>query len=276
MNNLFNSETGNTVMIPMDHGLMLGVQPGLEDPVQSLKNFASLQPDAILMNFGILKLTRDYLSELDDRPGIILEVDFNETWEDWKKPIDREGIIGHCKITDMENAAKYGADAVKVLFPLGLDPETQLDHMRHTAEIVNEAERYEMPVMLEPVTMGSYISEERKNDPAIIADGSRIALELGADILKAPYLGEEHHEEFRALCQNSHVPVVMLGGPKRGGVKGILETAERGVEAGARGPIFGRNVWQRPEEEMRKVVKSLQDIVHEGAETEEVMKKYAL
>lgn len=124
--------------------------------------------------------------------------------------------------------------------------------------------------------MGTYIEESRQSDPEIIADGCRVALELGADILKAPYLGTEHQDEFAKICDNSHVPVIMLGGPKKGGIKGILEDAREGVDAGARGPIFGRNVWQRSKDEMEKVVKSLQKIVHEDADVESVMEKYNL
>lgn len=148
MDNLFNDETGKAVMIPMDHGIMLGVQRGLEDPLKALRRFVDLNPDALLMNFGILKLAKDYLAGLDNRPGIVIGVDFNEVWQDWKKPIDDQGIIGHCKMTKIKNAAKYGADAVKVLFPLGLGPDLQLDYIRHTAEIINEAEEYDMPVMV--------------------------------------------------------------------------------------------------------------------------------
>jgi len=276
INNLFDNETGRAVMIPMDHGIMYGVQQGLEDPVEALEQFTKLKPEALLVNFGVLKLTRDYLTSLDDAPGIIMGVDFNLTWEDWKTSIDADEVLGHCKVTRIKHAAEYGVDAVKVLFPLGLEPDLQLDYIDHTSDIIAEAEDYDMPVIVEPLTVGKYISEERKNDPEIIADGCRLALELGADIIKAPYPGSEHQEAFAEICENANVPVIMLGGPKRDGVKGILQTAREGIDAGARGTIFGRNVWQRPVDEMKKVVKSLQDIVHKNASVKEVVEKYGL
>lgn len=276
INNLFHSETGNAVMIPMDHGIMMGVQKGLEDPIKSVKRFVDLNPDALLMNFGVLKQTKEYFEELGTSPGIILGIDFNQTWQDWKTSIDADKIVGHCQITKVKNALNYGADAVKVYFPLGLKPSLQLDYVRDTAEVINQAEQHGIPVIVEPVTIGKYISEDRKNDPEVIADGCRLALELGADIIKAPYPGSEHKEEFKKICENSHIPFIILGGPKEDGVKGVLETAREGIDAGARGTIFGRNVWQRPIEDMKNVVRSLQDIVHRGASVEKVVEKYNL
>jgi len=64
----------------------------------------------------------------------------------------------------------------------------------------------------------------------------------------------------------------MLGGAKKDGTKGIFETARYGIDAGAKGTIFGRNVWQRPVEEMERVLKGLQDIVHKGATVNEKRK----
>ncbi|MBS3812940.1 hypothetical protein KGY64_03865 [Candidatus Bipolaricaulota bacterium] len=276
IDNLFNDETGNSVMLPMDHGIMLGVQQGLEDPIEALKRFVKLGPDALLVNFGVLKQAREYLSGLDDPPATILAADFNQMWPSWKTPIDADEIIGHCNILDLGIAEEYGADAVKVLLPLGLSPDLYLDYVKHVSEVVNEGEKHDMPVMIEPTTMGDYIDEERKNDPEIIADGCRIGLELGADVLKAPYPGPGGYEGFREICDNANVPVVMLGGPKRDGLRGVLESARQGVDAGARGTIFGRNVWQRPVEEMKRVVASLQEIVHEGASVDAVMEEYDL
>lgn len=263
-------------MVPMDHGLVLGSIRGIEDPIYAFKKFVELGVDALLVNFGILKHTYDYLTNLDNPPGIIMGIDFIELWNSWKSPIEAEGIVDYCITATVEQAVKYNADAVKVYYALGLDPELQLKVIKNIMEVVSECEQYDMPIMIEPTTEGEYIPADKKGDPQIIADGCRFALEMGADLIKAPYPDTEDKEVFAEICANSHVPIVLLGGPKKEGIRGILETAREGVDAGARGTIFGRNIWQRPEEEMERVIRALQEIVHQGLEVEEVLSKYHL
>ncbi len=279
LRNIFDEETGRAVMIPMDHGIN-GVMEGLEDPLEALEQFVQLGVEAVLMNFGIIKLAQPYLRNArktrnaQKTPGIIMGADFNLRWPSWKSPIEGDVILGHCFQVRVEQAVKYDVDALKVYFALGLEPSLQLTVVRNISELVTECDRYDMPLMIEPVTEGQYIAEGNKTDPAIIADGCRIAVELGADLLKPPYLGDR--EAFAALCKNSHVPVVMLGGTKKNDIQSIFRVAREGIDAGARGTIFGRNVWQRPVEEMRRVIKGLQEIVHEAAGVEETLASYDL
>lgn len=276
---LFNDETGKSVIIPMDHGF-LGVMEGIEDPLASLKRFTGLRADALLINFGILKLAHDFISSLEDPPGIIMGVDYIQIWDyqGWKTPLDADVIIGHCISAQVEQAVKYNADAVKVYFATGMEPKLQLTFIKNICEIVSACDKHDMPLMIEPTTDGQYISADRKADPKIIADGCRMALEFGADILKVPYPGNkpEDKDRFAEICANSHVPVVMLGGSKKDSTLEILKVAQNGVEAGAKGTIFGRNVWQRPEEEMTRVVQALQDIVHRGVGAADAAGKYGI
>lgn len=273
---LFNIETEKAVMIPMDHGIVEGVIEGLEDPVKCIKRFTELGADALLLNYGVLKINANYLHGLKKSIGIIMTVDYNLMWQSWKAPIDGDVMLGHCNYASVELAAKYGADAVKVLFPLGLEPELTLDYYKDIAEIIKEADKCDMPVMIEPLTLGKYIPKDKKHDANIIADGCRIAVELGADIIKAPFSGYDGQEVFAEMCSNLHVPVVILGGSKKGNLKSIMDTARLGIDAGAKGIIFGRNVWQRPVEEMERTIRALQDIVHKGVSSDEVMVKYNL
>jgi len=166
---MFNSKTKKSVMIPMDHGI-LGIPPGLEDPVKSFKGFVELGADAILLNIGILKLVREYLNSLKKVPGIILAIDYNLRWPKWKIPIETDCIIAHCIKHDIELALKYGADAIKIYFALGLEPRLQFNYIKNICKIVNECDKYNMPVMIEPVTEEKYISQNKKGDPEIIVN----------------------------------------------------------------------------------------------------------
>ena len=112
--------------------------------------------------------------------------------------------------------------------------------------------------MVEPLLNGEDIPIEKKNDLGLIENTCRISLEIGADILKIPYTGGV--ESFSRIVKNSHVTVMILGGPKTNNLRDVLQTARNAIDAGAKDIVFGRNVWQHPQ--MNKVLMSPKDIVH--------------
>ena len=124
------------------------------------------------------------------------------------------------------------------------------------AEVVRRAEAYDLPVMVEPIVVG----EERSPEAiALEGDGARTALEVGADIIKVAYPGPELMAAWSAELR---IPLVILGGPRTGEPEGVLTLAEEAVEHGARGMVIGRNVWQRPPDVTRHLMRRLYEIVH--------------
>ena len=72
--------------------------------------------------------------------------------------------------------------------------------------------------------------------------GSRIVAELGADAIKTFYT-----EDFRAVTASCPVPVFGLGAEKLPTQRDALLLAQREVEDGASGVVFGRNAIQVPD-----------------------------
>jgi DhnA family fructose-bisphosphate aldolase class Ia len=97
-----------------------------------------------------------------------------------------------------------------------------------------------------------------KKDPDLLAYCCRIAAELGADAIKTEYTGDP--ETMAAVIEECPVPVLTLGGAKGGSEEDVLENARGAIEAGARGLIFGRNVWQA--DDPAKMSASLREVVH--------------
>ncbi|PNR99622.1 hypothetical protein X927_05285 [Petrotoga mexicana DSM 14811] len=96
-------------------------------------------------------------------------------------------------------------------------------------KVANECDKWNIPLMVEPVLWGNSIPKEKKNDPELIEHASRMALEFGADILKIPYTGDE--TEFKELVNNLKVPVFVLGGPKMNDMEQpLLQLAFQKVE----------------------------------------------
>lgn len=253
---LLNSESGNSVIVPIDHGLVMGNIEGLSDPIKTLKKLIDLKIDATLVSPGIAKITLDLFTS-KNAPARVLTADLPLLST---IPGEKGRMIGHEVISSVEFALKYGFDAVKVLLPWGESEKVQMESIKVVEHFANECDRWDIPLMIEPVFWGDSISAERKNDPILIEHGARMALEIGADILKIPYTGKQ--EEFKDLVKYLKVPVFVLGGPKMENVSEILKVARESIQAGAKGIVFGRNVWQN--KKMPQLVRALQDIVYAG------------
>jgi len=76
---------------------------------------------------------------------------------------------------------------------MSLSSELELGHAKSISALVKECDKYDMPIMIEPRVMGNRIPKEQERDSEMIADGCRIALELGADIKKLRTQGARIH-----------------------------------------------------------------------------------
>jgi fructose-bisphosphate aldolase, class I len=240
------AQDGRTVILPVDHGTMLGRVSGLEDPVALVRSFLPLACDGFLLGPGVAARTAS-LFAARSAPARLLTVD---TY--WR------GDTGtHVLTTSLERAAALGVDAVKVLMPWDVAPEERAARSALVGEVIGAAEPLGLPVMVEPICLSS----PRPADAvAIEADGCRMAAELGADIIKVMYPGDP--ELLSAWCSELGVPLVILGGPSGGTVEGLCAMVEEAVAAGARGITIGRRVWQRPVDEAAEVLARLASIVH--------------
>lgn len=268
LSRLFNSRSKKSVIIPVDHGLVMGNVEGLEDPIEMLKKLVELNVDGVLLGPGIAKNTVELFFG-KNVPARILTVDYPMMSV---IPGEVGDVIEYDLISSVEFALKWNLDAVKVLFPWGLEKEIQLKVVKITAKLAKECDEWGMPFMVEPVLLGEKIPPEEKKNPSMIEHASRIALELGADILKVPYTGDL--KEFSRFVDRVHLPVFVLGGPKMDSVNDMLKVAEDSMRAGAKGLVFGRNVWQNSN--MEKIVMALKEIVHNDKKVEEVIQEYGL
>ena len=246
MGRIFGSD-GKTVVLPLDHGSMLGRVSGLEDPVSALESFSSLSCDGFLIGPGVASRSAGLFAH----PGAkarLLTID--SYWSD--------GDVGHpAMIGTLQMAAALGVDAVKVLMPWNLPLPARAPIVSMVSSVVEAAAPFGIPVMVEPI---AYEMERGPEAVKIEADGCRVAMEIGADILKVAYPGDP--ATLEAWCQDLHVPVVMLGGPKSGTTEELISMVADAVKAGASGIVIGRRVWQRPRAEAADLLNQLSAIVH--------------
>jgi DhnA family fructose-bisphosphate aldolase class Ia len=124
------------------------------------------------------------------------------------------------------------------------------------ARLSAECELLGLPVMAEsiPGGWGQEVPWTAEN----VAKGARIAIELGADMVKTLCPGPT--EEFAEVVEACPGPVVALGGPKLDNEDEVVAMAAGVVAAGGAGVAIGRNVWGSGDP--AKLVGRLREAVH--------------
>ena len=231
---------GRTVMLAVDHGYFQGPTTGLENP---RKTITPLLPyaDSLMLTRGVLRTSVDTSAPLP----IVLRVSGGTSV---LKELSNEAVT-----TSIEEAIRLNASAVAVSVFVGSENEKQT--LANLAELVNEGERYGMPVLA--VTA---VGREMNRDARYLGLACRIAAELGASIVKTYYC-----EDFRKVVDGCPVPLVIAGGKKLPEMD-ALRLAHDSVADGAVGVDMGRNIFQSSDPV--GMIRAVRSIVHEGAEAE--------
>jgi fructose-bisphosphate aldolase, class I len=236
-----------TVVVPLDHGTMMGRVSGLEDPVKALASFMSLSCDGFLIGPGVAGRSASLFANRG-APARLLTID--SYWN--------AGQAGTtAMISDVHTAAALGADAVKILMPWNVPAPTRAATVSMVSSVVASAAPFGIPVMAEPI---AFEMERGPEAVKIEADGCRVAMELGVDILKVAYPGDV--ATLASWRSELQLPIVMLGGPQGGSTEDLLSMVADAIRAGANGIVIGRRVWQRPIDEASGLLEKLYAIVH--------------
>ena len=183
-------------------------------------------------------------------------------------PIVRcDWILNHPYIDDLGEAYRVilspaeaialGADAAVMFLMVGAnDGALFADNVRAVAQAAQEAHRVGLPLIVEAVLWGTRIDD--KKDPDRLAFGCRMAVELGADAIKTEYTGNP--ETMRRIIDTCPAPVLLLGGTKSSDPEALLNGTRDAIAAGAKGVIYGRNVWQN--DDPVAVSRQLREIIH--------------
>jgi DhnA family fructose-bisphosphate aldolase class Ia len=136
-----------------------------------------------------------------------------------------------------------------------------METLESLASVIAEAHAWGLPVMAEMVP-GGFDSPPEQRTPASIALSVRVAAELGADFVKTPYTAD-----FEAVTCTCYVPVVILGGSKRGSERDMLVDIKSAVEAGGAGVAIGRNIFQA--DDPAAMTAAVAAVLHEGTSVDD-------
>ena len=253
MERIFNRNTGNAIIIPMDHGVSAGPIEGLRNLQEAVNKVAEGGANAVLGHMGLAKHGhRGYGHDV----GLIIHLSASTSLS-----ADPNHKV---LVTKVEEAIKIGADAVSVHINVGAEDEYEM--LQGLGYVAGKCDEWGMPLLAMMYPRGKKVHSEYDVD--VVKHAARIGAELGADIIKTNYTGSP--ETFKEVVEGCPVPVIIAGGPKMNSEKELLEMIEDSLEAGGRGVAIGRNVFQaqNPTGLVRKIAK----IVHEGVSVEELSK----
>jgi putative autoinducer-2 (AI-2) aldolase len=219
LSRIIKPKDGRTVMLAVDHGYFMGPTTGLE---QLGKTVGPLLPhaDTLMLTRGAL---RNYIPPETDVP-IVLRVSGGTS-------ILNEELLHEGITVSMEDAVRL--NVAGVAFSIMVGAKYERDTLLAFTEIVDEAQSLGIPVIA--VTA---VGKDMTRDAKYMALASRIAVELGANIVKTYYV-----DGFEKVIESCPVPVVIAGGKKTDEIT-ALQTAYNAIQAGAVGVDMGRNIFQ--------------------------------
>ncbi|WP_068549565.1 class I fructose-bisphosphate aldolase [Thermosulfidibacter takaii] len=268
---------GKAILLPIDQGLEHGPSdffenPDSANPEYQIKIALEGGYSAIVVHIG---LAEKFLSKYAGQIPLVLKINGKTNI-----PPDDEALSP--LVARVEDAVRLGADAIG--YTLYVGTPKQFEDIRQFMEVRREAERLGMPVIVWAYPRGRYVEMKGgKNSLYAIDYAARVAAEVGADVIKLniPKLdvtrAAEMPEPYRSLIREMDefsaikkvidsacgVPVIIAGGEK-GDKEKLLEKARLCAKAGAKGFIFGRNIWKRPINEALELTRELKRILRES------------
>jgi len=216
---IFNSETGRTVMLAFDHGYFQGPTTGIE---RIDINITPLIPyaDVLMCTRGAL---RSVIPSNTNKP-IVLRCSAGQSI---LTELSNETVA-----VDIEDTIRLNAAAMAAQVYIGAEYEHK--SIANIIKLINTGTRYGIPTL---AVTGVGANMDR--DLRYFSLATRMCAEIGAHYVKSYYF-EPGFEKVAAACP---VPIVIAGGKKLPEME-ALEMAYKAIDQGAAGVDMGRNIFQ--------------------------------
>jgi len=234
---IFNPESGRTVMLAIDHGYFQGPTTGLE---RIDLNILPLTPyaDTLMLTRGILRsivppsITKSIVLRVSGGTSILKELS------------NEEIAVG------IEESIRLNVCAMAVQVFIG--GEYEKESIINMTRMVDMGTRYGIPTLA--VTA---VGKDMDRGARYFRLATRICAELGAHYIKTYYI----EKDFETVCASCPVPIVMAGG-KKIPEPDALTMAYNAVQQGASGVDMGRNIFQS--EAPIAMIQAVRAVVHDN------------
>lgn len=234
---IFDSNSGNTVMLAFDHGYFQGPTSGLEDLGTAIPPLVS-HVDALMCTRGALRSSIDSSTD----KAVVLRMTGGQSV---LTEISNEAVT-----VSVRDAVRMNATAMAVQVYVGSEHEHNT--IVNLSEVVNAGIEYGIP------TLGVIgVGRDMVRDARYFGLATRIAAEMGAQLIKSYYIDEG----FDQVVRRCPVPIIIAGGKKLPEDK-ALDMSYRAIQEGAAGVDMGRNIFQSVSPVA--MVQAVRSVVHDG------------
>jgi class I fructose-bisphosphate aldolase len=244
------SPSGRVVVFPLDHGVSCGLIPGLEDMDRVIRLGVTGGADAFVLHKGMMRFLEPMTGTL---PGVFMHLSAST----------QLGPAFHRKVLagTVEEAIRRGADGVSIHINLGDAHEPEM--IEDFGRVGAACSQWQLPLLVMIYVRGAAIPSPPPD--TAIAHCTRLAAELGADLIKIP--SPQDDSTLQAIVQSVPVPVVVAGGSKKDEPPVFLKKIEKALASGIGGVAIGRNIFQRRNPE--RLLRAVSRMVHENASASE-------
>lgn len=227
------SDGKNAVVVAVDHGEFDGPLPGMIDLPEVVKKIDPAV-SAVLLSPGMLRHC-GHAFNYKGAPLAIVRLNWSTVYAFHWDYNDADTV----KAASAADAVAAGADIALVSLTLKTGSEARdAANVELFCRLANDAHSLGVPVVGEFFPAHSNtISKEEMHDQVLRS--CRILAELGADLIKTFYT-----HKFEDVTAGCPVPILGLGAEKAPKQIQALELAEKIMQAGGRGVVFGRNAIQ--------------------------------
>lgn len=239
MGRLFNQHSGRSIIVAYSHGVLMGPLPGLMTLEEMRRVTHSLaQADGLLVAPGVVtQLEAAVIGK--ERPALMIHMDYQNASRSIL-PYQEGATV---EMATIEEVVAAGADGIMTYLYLGYnDPEREKMEIARNARLARACERWGVVLMIEPRSARETTHPEDKSDAKLMAMYCRIAAEIGADVVKC--IDPGNAAALEQIVSGCPVPVLIAGGLKEANPAQAYERAQKAIEVGAAGLVFGRNIYQ--------------------------------
>lgn len=231
LNRLFRNNPQRTVIVPLDHPLSDGPQPGGGRGLNTLVGRLAVNgADGVVLHKGNVRFVDPAWFK-----HLSLIVHLSGSTSHAPDP-DQKVLVG-----TVDEALRLGADSVSVHVNIGSRHEAR--QLSDLAVVAEACDRWNVPLVAMMYPRGGQITNP--TDPAVVAHAVTVAAELGADLVKTYYVGSA--VEMLRLTTTSPVPIVVAGGKKMDNEEELMDFVDLAMQGGAAGLAMGRNVFHAPD-----------------------------
>jgi predicted phospho-2-dehydro-3-deoxyheptonate aldolase len=251
---IFDQKSGNTVIVPMDHGISLGPVKGIADIRSTVDKLAEGGASAIVVHKGLVP----YLGSAVGSPlGLIVHISASTSMS----PDPNAKVL----VASVDAAAALGADAISIHCNIGSDTEDMM--VSDFGLVSDRCGELGLPLLAMCYPRGKNVKDQF--DVEAVKHCARLSAELGADVVKTNYTGAI--DTFKEVVNGTPIPVIIAGGPKMDSDMDLLKMVSDAMTAGARGVSIGRNVFQH--DDVAMITKAVRMVVFEGLSPEDAYRR---